>query len=175
MLQQKNIGITYVGTSNFKMELVKSVQLYFVVMPQVIITFIEVPFVLALITIVSNIRSRPHTPRGTQFVNLDENFPKEVNKVFASQPSDQGGSGLDPPRLPGPLGYFGLPMVHTYMPPLPPSRPYHRPLNYLEYVKDFDLDVHVKVFKAAIRANSETNDGEIVNLFRFTIRDTMFA
>jgi hypothetical protein len=31
-------------------------------------------------------------------------------------------------------------MVNPSTPPLPPNRPYHRPLNYHEYVKDFDLD-----------------------------------
>jgi len=53
--------------------------------------------------------------------------------------------------------------------PLAPNRPYYRPLNYLEYVKDFDVDAHVKVFKFAIIAKSETNDAKIVNLFSFTI------
>jgi hypothetical protein len=53
--------------------------------------------------------------------------------------------------------------------PLPPNRPYYRPLNYLEYVKDFDVDAHVKVFKFAIIAKSEINDAKIVNLFSFTI------
>jgi len=33
LLHQDNIGITYVGTSNFKMELVTYVPLYFVAMP----------------------------------------------------------------------------------------------------------------------------------------------
>jgi hypothetical protein len=49
-------------------------------------------------------------------------------------------------------------MVNLGRPPLPPNRPYCRPLNYPEYVKDFDPDVHVRMFKAAIRANSETYD-----------------
>jgi len=44
------------------------------------------------------------------------------------------------------------------MPLLPPNKPYRWPLNYLEYVKDFDPNAHVKVFKVAIRTNSETND-----------------
>jgi hypothetical protein len=34
-------------------------------------------------------------------------------------------------------------MVNLGRPPLPPNRPYHQPFNYLEYVKDFDLDAHV--------------------------------
>ncbi len=42
LLQQNNIGVTYVGTSNFIMELIIFVPLYFVAMPQSIITIIEV-------------------------------------------------------------------------------------------------------------------------------------
>jgi hypothetical protein len=49
-------------------------------------------------------------------------------------------------------------MVHLCKPPLPPSKPYGQPFNYPKYVKDSDPNVHVRVFKAAIRANSETND-----------------
>ncbi len=57
-------------------------------------------------------------------------------------------------------------MVHPGRPPLSPSKPYCRPLNYPEYVKEFNPDAHVRVFKVAIRTNSEINDVEIVNLFR---------
>jgi hypothetical protein len=53
-------------------------------------------------------------------------------------------------------------MVNPSLPPLPSNRPYRRPLNYLEYVKDFDPDVHVRVFKATIRANSEIYDAKIL-------------
>jgi hypothetical protein len=55
--------------------------------------------------------------------------------------------------------------------PLPPIRPYHRPLNYPKYVKDFDPDAHVKVFKVAIKANGETEYAEIVHMFTFTLKD----
>jgi hypothetical protein len=54
-------------------------------------------------------------------------------------------------------------MVHLNKPPFPPSRPHHRPLNYPKYVKDSDLNVHVRIFKVAIRANNETYGGKIVN------------
>jgi hypothetical protein len=30
------------------------------------------------------------TPRGTKFMNLHEDIPREVNKVFTSQPLDPG-------------------------------------------------------------------------------------
>jgi hypothetical protein len=61
-------------------------------------------------------------------------------------------------------------MVHPSRPALPPSRPYCRPLNYLEYIKDSDPDAHVKVFKAPIRTNSETYDAKIDNMLSFTLR-----
>jgi hypothetical protein len=90
-----------------------------------------------------------------------------VDLIFDGQPSNLGG-GL------GPLRYFRLPMVNIGKPPLPPNKPYCQPLNYLEYMKDFDLDVHVKVFKVAIRANGETEDVKIVKLFSFTLKDTIY-
>jgi hypothetical protein len=64
-------------------------------------------------------------------------------------------------------------MVHPGKSPLPLSRPYRRPLNYPEYVEDSNLNAYVRVFKATIRANSETNDAKNVNLFSFTLRDTI--
>ena len=120
------------------------------------------------ITIVGGIKSRPHIPRRTKFVNLHEDLLREVNKVFANQPLDQGGGGLNPPRPPK---YFGLLLVHPSRPPLPPSKSYHRSFNYLEYVKDFDPNAHVRVFKVVVRTNSETNDAKFVNMFNFTLRD----
>jgi len=65
-------------------------------------------------------------------------------------------------------------MVNLGMPPLTPNRPYHRPLNYPEYVKDFDPDAHVTIFKTAIRTNGETKDAKIINPFSFTFKDIMF-
>jgi len=65
-------------------------------------------------------------------------------------------------------------MMNTSKPPLPSNKPYRRPLNYHKYVKDYDPDAHVKVFKATIKSNGETEDAEIVNLFSFAFKDTMF-
>jgi hypothetical protein len=79
-------------------------------------------------------------------------LPKEVDIIFAKQPSYLGGGGLGPSR---PSRYFGLPMVNLGRPPLPPNRPYCQPLNYPKYVKDFDPNVHVKFFKVIIRANGD--------------------
>ncbi len=77
-------------------------------------------------------------------------MPREVKGFFANQPLDEGGGGLNQLRPPRPPRYFGLPMVHPSMPPLSPNIPYHQPFNYPSYVKDFDLNVHVIVFKVAI-------------------------
>ncbi len=52
-------------------------------------------------------------------MNLHEDFPKEVNKGFASQPLDQEGGDSDPLRPLRPPRYFGLLMVHLGRPPLP--------------------------------------------------------
>jgi hypothetical protein len=59
-------------------------------------------------------------------------------------------------------------------PPLPPNKPYRWPFNYPEYVKNSNPDVHVRVLKAAIKANGETKDVKFVNMFSFTLKNTMF-
>jgi hypothetical protein len=64
--------------------------------------------------------------------------------------------------------------MNSSKPSLPPNRPYRRPFNYLEYVKDSNPDAHVRVFKATIRSNGETNDAKIDNLFSFTFKDVVF-
>ncbi len=40
-------------------------------------------------------------------------------------------------------------------------------------MKNFNLDVHVRVFKVAIKANGETEDVKMVNMFSFTFKYTM--
>jgi hypothetical protein len=41
-------------------------------------------------------------------------------------------------------------------------------------LKIFDPNAHVRVFKVAIRSNSETDDAKIVNMFNFTLRDNVY-
>jgi hypothetical protein len=65
-------------------------------------------------------------------------------------------------------------MVNLGRPSLPPNRPYHQPFNYFEYVKAFDPYVRVKFFKSTIKANGEIEDAKIVNLFSFTLENTIF-
>ncbi len=64
-------------------------------------------------------------------------------------------------------------MVNPSNPPLTPNKPYHRPLNYPKYVKDSDPNALVRMFKVAIKTNSETNDAKIIILFNFTLKDIM--
>ncbi len=156
------------------MEPITFVPLYSMAMPQFMITITKASFVSTLVNIVVGIKSIPQTPRETNFMSLHENMPQEVNKVCINQPSNQGGGDSNPLKPLGPPRYFGLPMVHPGRPPLLPNGPYHRPLNYLEYVKNFNPYAHVKVFKVAIRANNETNYVKILNLFNSTLIDTMF-
>jgi hypothetical protein len=50
----------------------------------------------------------------------------------------------------------------------------YKKLQYPTYVKDTDLDVHIKVFKKAIKINGEIMEANIINLFGFTFRDNIF-
>jgi hypothetical protein len=50
----------------------------------------------------------------------------------------------------------------------------YRKLQYPTYVKDIDLDVHIRVFKKAIKANGETMEIDIINMFGFTLKDNIF-
>jgi hypothetical protein len=45
---------------------------------------------------------------------------------------------------------------------------------YPTYVKDTNSNVHIKVFKKAIKTNGETLEVDIINLFGFTIKDNIF-
>jgi hypothetical protein len=65
LLHHNNVGDTYPRTSNFTMEPVKFVPLYFLAMPQSMVTFTKVPFLTTPTHIVVSMRSRPQTPKET--------------------------------------------------------------------------------------------------------------
>jgi hypothetical protein len=46
--------------------------------------------------------------------------------------------------------------------------PYQK-LQYPTYVKDVDSDAHIKIFKNVVRANGETMEVDIINMFGFTL------
>jgi len=93
-----------------------------------------------------------------------------------------GGPPFNPPI--GFYGWLALDMC-MFIPPwyqsfivqlileLATKLPY-RKLQYPTYVKDIDLDVHIKVFKKAIKTNGETMEVDIINLFGFTLRNNIF-
>jgi len=64
-------------------------------------------------------------------------------------------------------------MMNLGRPPLPLNKPHRQQFNYHDYVKDFDLDARLKVFKATIRTNGEIEDVDIINSFSFTLGDIM--
>ncbi len=51
--------------------------------------------------------------------------------------------------------------------------PYNK-LQYPSYVKNIDLDVHIRIFKKTIKVNGETMEADIINLFSFTLKDIIF-
>ncbi len=85
LLHHNNVGVTYLGISNLKMELVRIIPLYFVAMLQSMIIITEAPFVLTPIHTIVSIKSRPQTPKGIKLVSVHEKMPKDVNKVFTGQ------------------------------------------------------------------------------------------
>jgi hypothetical protein len=46
-------------------------------------------------------------------------------------------------------------------------------LQYPTYVKDTDLNVHIRVFKKVIKVNGETMEANIINMFGFTFKDSI--
>jgi hypothetical protein len=65
LLHHNNVGVTYAKISNFRMEPVKFVPLYFVAMIQLIIIVIEIPFVSTPIHNIVGIKSKGQIPNGT--------------------------------------------------------------------------------------------------------------
>ncbi len=51
--------------------------------------------------------------------------------------------------------------------------PYRKP-QYPTYVKDIELDVHIKVFKKAIKVNGEIVESDIINMYGFTLQSNIF-
>ncbi len=109
------------------------------------------------------------------------------------QPRDSfGGSSFEkePPRGPplNPLvGSYGCPTPdpHMIIPPWyqPPivqpilelvtKVPYMK-LQYPTYVKNTNPNTHIKILKKAIKINGETMKADIINLFDFILRDSIF-
>ena len=85
---------------------------------------------------------------------------------------EKGRRDQPPWMVPGyfPPWYTTLPPPQTVMPSSLPSR---KSLPYPLYQAGTDPDAHIRVFKKAIRANRETEDDEMINLFCYTLRDAV--
>jgi hypothetical protein len=57
--------------------------------------------------------------------------------------------------------------------PKPTTKLPYKKLQYPTYVKDTNLDVHIRVFKKAIKTNGEIIKSDIVNMFRIIFRDNI--
>jgi hypothetical protein len=88
-----------------------------------------------------------------------------------------------PPSNP-PIGLYEWPSVgpRTFMPPwYPPIQIQFEPTNKLQYkklqcptyMKDTNLNIHIKVFKKAIEANKEIMEANIIDLLGFTLKDNI--
>jgi len=51
-------------------------------MPQSMSIVTEAPFISTPIHTIDGVRSKPQTLRGTKFVSLHEDIPKEVTRIF---------------------------------------------------------------------------------------------
>jgi hypothetical protein len=132
-------------------------------------------------------------------IHVTTSLPTYVAKHSNHQPSDGrhfgnslGGSSPKGDLLGEPpfnifVASFGWPTLalRMFIPPWgqpPIVQPISKPtikssymmLQYPTYVKDTDLNVHIKVFKKAIKTNGETMKVDIINLFSFTFRDNIF-
>ncbi len=59
LLHHNNVEVLYLGTSNLRMEVVRSIPLYYVAMPQSMVIITKAPFIIILTHIVVSMRSKP--------------------------------------------------------------------------------------------------------------------
>jgi hypothetical protein len=82
LFHHNNVGVTSVRNSNFKMELVRYVPLYFVAMPHSMVIVTKTSFTTTPAHTIVGMKFRPQTPRGTNLVIMHTVMPKEVEKIF---------------------------------------------------------------------------------------------
>ncbi len=92
----------------------------------------------------------------------------------------------EPPFNP-PIGSYGwlAPYQCMFIPPWyqppfvqpilkPTTKLPYKKLQYLTYVKDTNLDAYIKMFKKAIKTNGEMVEVNVINLFGFILRNSIF-
>jgi hypothetical protein len=123
-------------------------------------------------------------------VQVTTSLPTYVPKCYDHQRTDGGQLGNspkgDPPFNPHVASFGWLaPDPRMFIPPWyqPPivqpvlelaTKPPYKKLQYPTYIRDTGLDVHIRVVKKEIKANGETMEVDIINLFGFTCTDNIF-
>jgi hypothetical protein len=82
LLHHNNVGVTYPRTSNFIMEPIRSIPLYYVAMLHSMVIITKTSFVIALAHIIVGMRTKPQILRETKVVNLHTKMPRKVEKIF---------------------------------------------------------------------------------------------
>jgi hypothetical protein len=83
MLHHNDVEVTYARISNFSMELIRFVSLYFMAIPHFMVTITEVPFTTTPTHTITSMRFRPQTLRGTYLVSMQIKMPRKVDMIFA--------------------------------------------------------------------------------------------
>ncbi len=50
----------------------------------------------------------------------------------------------------------------------------YKKLQYPIYIKDINPNVHIRIFRKAIKINGEIVEANIINLFGFILKDNIF-
>jgi hypothetical protein len=70
LFHHNNVRITYVGTSNLKVEPIRFVPLYFVAMIYSMVIVIEAPFTTTPAHTIVDMRSGPHISKGIDLMSM---------------------------------------------------------------------------------------------------------
>jgi hypothetical protein len=90
MLHHNNVEAIYARISNFSVELVRFVSLYFVAIPHFMVIVTKALFTTTLARTIIDMKFKPHTLKGINLVNMHIKMPKEVDNIFVGQPSNLG-------------------------------------------------------------------------------------
>ncbi len=141
------------------------------------------------------------TPINIEIHQIGDKLSTHVpRKIFVHHPLN-GGQPRDSPKWSSPRGYpFGGPpfnphvgsngssqhlihtclchhgfrqLLHNMYESKQPNCPYKK-LQYPTNVKDLDPNAHIKVLKKAIKDNGETMEVDIINMFGFTFKNSLF-
>jgi len=82
MFHHNNVGIIYARTSNFRVELVKSIPLYYVAMPHSMVIVTKAPFITTSTHTIVGMKFKPQTLRGINLVSMHIEMPKEVDTLL---------------------------------------------------------------------------------------------